>query len=71
MDWIILLEIEHGYLSKLLVKVQNQNDTYSIVKNYDAEELRELGFSNDEINKYKKVSIYDEIILNPDLSKCE
>lgn len=66
-----MLEIEHGYLSKLLVKVQNQNDTYSIVKNYDAEELRELGFSNDEINKYKKVSIYDEIILNPDLSKCE
>ncbi len=58
-----------GYLSKILVKVKKQGDKYSIVDSYSSEELKKLGISNSEISTNKKISIYDEIILNPDLSK--
>lgn len=60
-----------GYLTKLLIKVKKQNDKYSIVTNYNSEELKELGYSNSEINSYKGISIYDEILLNPNLEKLE
>ena len=60
-----------GYLNKLLVKVKKEGEKYSIVEPYDTEELKELGFSNDEIISYRKISLYDEIILNPDLTKVE
>lgn len=60
-----------GYLSKILVEVKRKNDKYSIVSNYDVEDLRELGFSDSEINSMKRIAIYDELILNPDLSKVE
>ena len=60
-----------GYLSKLLVNVTKQGDRYSIVEPYTTEELKEMGYSNDEISSYKKISLYDEIILEPDLSKAE
>lgn len=59
-----------GYLSKILVKVKKQGDKYSIVDSYSSEELKKLGISNSEISTNKKISIYDEIILNPDLSKA-
>lgn len=59
-----------GYLSKILVKVKKQGDKYSIVDSYSSEELKKLGISNLEISTNKKISIYDEIILNPDLSKA-
>ena len=60
-----------GYLNKILVNVTKQGEEYSIVQPYSTEELKELGFSNEEINSYRKISLYDEIILNPDLSKIE
>lgn len=60
-----------GYLSKILVEVERKNDKYSIVSNYDVEDLRELGFSDSEINSMKRITIYDELILNPDLSRIE
>lgn len=60
-----------GYLSKILVKVKKEGEKYSIVESYDTDELKELGFSNEEIISYKKISLYDEVILNPDLSKIE
>ncbi len=60
-----------GYLNKLLVKVTREGEKYSIVEAYDTEELIELGFSNEEISSYKKISLYDEVVLNPDLSKVE
>lgn len=60
-----------GYLDKILVKVTRKNDKYSLVSNYKTEELKELGFSETEIKSMKKISMYDEIILNPDLSKIE
>ena len=60
-----------GYLNKLLVKVKREGEKYSIVEPYDTEELKELGYSNEEIISYKKISLYDEVILNPDLTKVE
>lgn len=60
-----------GYLSKMLVKVKKQGEKYSIVETYSTDELKELGFSNEEIVKYKKISLYDEILLNPNLENLE
>ena len=60
-----------GYLNKILVKIAKQNDKYAIVKSYDTDELKELGFSDKEILSYKKISIYDEILFNPELQKVE
>lgn len=60
-----------GYLSKILVKVKSKNDKYAIVTNYKTEELAKLGFTEKEINSYKKITLYDEIMANPDLSKIK
>ncbi|MBD9159505.1 MAG: hypothetical protein EGQ16_06730 [Clostridiales bacterium] len=60
-----------GYLSKILVKVKKQGDKYSIVDTYTAEELKKLGLSNAEISSYKKITLYDEILINPDLNKIK
>lgn len=60
-----------GYLNKIVVNVTRKNDKYSIVSNYDTDELKKLGFTSDEIKLMKSISIYDELILNPDLSKVE
>ena len=60
-----------GYLSKLLVKVTNVGENYSIVEPYESDELKEMGYSNEEISKYKKITLYDEILLNPDINKVE
>ena len=60
-----------GYLDKIAVKVTKKNDKYSIVTNYSTAELKELGFSSTDINSMKSISIYDELILNPDLSKAD
>lgn len=60
-----------GYLSKILVKIKNQGNKYSIVETYSTEELKELGFSNEEIANYKKISLYDEILLNPNLEQVK
>ena len=64
-----------GYLTKVLVKIakkneiEAKNDKYTIIENYKSNELQDLGLSNEEINAYKGISLYDEIILNPDLNK--
>lgn len=60
-----------GYLSKMLVKIKKQGEKYSIVEAYSTEDLKELGFSNEEIAKYKKIAIYDEVLLNPNLENVE
>ncbi len=60
-----------GYLNKILVKVKKQADKYSIVTSYSNDELKELGLSDKEIDNYKKINLYDEIILNPDISKAD
>lgn len=60
-----------GYLSKILVKVTRRGEKYSIVEAYSTEELKKLGFTNQEIIAYKKVTLYDEILLNPNIDKLE
>lgn len=66
-----------GYLNKILVKVATVNkkevvnDKYTIIENYDIDELRELGYTDKQINSYKKISIYDEIVMNPDMDKVQ
>ena len=47
---------------KIYVKVLRQNEAYSILENYEDEELREFGFSEDEISDRSKVNVYDEVI---------
>lgn len=60
-----------GYLDKILVNVTRKNNKYSIVSNYSTSELEKMGFEKNEISTMKKISIYDELILNPDLSKVQ
>ena len=60
-----------GYLSKILVKISKEGENYCIISNYDSKELKELGFTTAEINNMKQVTIYDEIVLNPDLKSLE
>ena len=58
-----------GYLSKILVKIKKNGDRYSIVEPYSTEELKNMGFSNQEIANYKKISLYDEILLYPNIER--
>ena len=55
-----------GYTDKILVKVERQNETYSIVKNYTNDELIELGYTEEDVSDMKnlKLKLYDEIILH-------
>ena len=53
-----------GVQAKILVKVKRQTDKYSIIESYKNEELQELGYSAQEIKNYKKISNYDEIMIN-------
>lgn len=57
-----------GYLNKVLVKIKKNNGKYSIVTNYKTEEFKELKIPNSQM---RTISIYDELILNPDLSQME
>lgn len=50
-----------GYKEKVLIKVLKQNENYTIIENYTTEELKELGYSTSEINRMKKIQLYDEI----------
>lgn len=60
-----------GNFDKILVKVKRKNDKYSIVSNYSTSELEKLEIDKDKITSIKSISIYDELVLNPDLSKYE
>ena len=56
-----------GYYSKILVKILKESNNYCIVNNYQAKELSEMGYEQNDIKNMKKISIYDEIVVNPDL----
>ena len=53
-----------GIQSKILVKVKKQTDKYAIIESYKNNELQELGLSTQEIRNYKKITNYDEIVVN-------
>ena len=46
-----------------------ENNNYSIITNYSTEELKDMGHTMQEINSMKKISIYDEILADPDIEK--
>ncbi len=54
-----------GYQDEILVEILKENDNYCIVGSYSNEDLKNLGFTTKDINNMKKISIYDEIIINP------
>lgn len=55
-----------GYTDKIIVKVLKQNSAYSIIRNYETNELKtELGYDNTQIRQTKSMMLYDEILLNP------
>ncbi len=54
-----------GYQDKILVEILKENDNYCIVGNYENEDLKNLGFTTKDIINMKKISIYDEIMMNP------
>ena len=56
-----------GYEDKILVNVLKENDNYCIVENYNNEDLKNLGFTTEDIDNMKNISIYDEIVLNPEV----
>ena len=54
-----------GYTDDILVKVLKESENYSIIENYTSSELKELGYSTEEIRNMKSISLYDEILLKP------
>ncbi len=52
------------FSEKILIKVLRQNETFSIVTNYSDEELKELGFTDEEISDMVDLKLHDEIILH-------
>lgn len=53
-----------GYSDKIPVKVLKESKNYSIIENYTSLELKELGYTAEEINNAKTIGLYDEILLN-------
>jgi hypothetical protein len=60
-----------GYVDALLVQKVMETQNYTIVEPYTTSELRDLGFTTDEIRKTKSVTIYDEIISNPTIDMLQ
>lgn len=60
-----VIRTRDGYSDKIYVKILRSNDKYSIVTNYTKDELKELGFTTDEIKSTKNLTIYDEILKKP------
>ncbi|MBR3152896.1 MAG: hypothetical protein IKF52_04780 [Clostridia bacterium] len=52
-----------GYNADVLVKVVRSNGDYSLVENYSTQELKDLGFSADEIRNMYNIKEYDRIQL--------
>jgi len=62
-----VIRTKAGILNKILVKVVNESDNYCIIRNYKTEELKNMGYTAETINNMRKISIYDEVLANPDL----
>ena len=54
-----------NYEDKIYVKILRSNDKYSVVTNYTRDELKELGFTTEEIRNVNNITIYDEILKKP------
>ncbi len=54
-----------GYTDKIPIKILRENGRFSLVDNYNTEELKEMGYTSEEIRSIPSINLYDEIILNP------
>ena len=50
-----------GYLTRVLVKVEKENENYSIIDNYSSDDLKEMGYNSSDLNVSTKINMYDEI----------
>ena len=57
----------NGEFEKVLVKIVKENDKYCIIDNYDSEDLSQMGLETEEIKNIKKIKLYDEIVVNPEI----
>ncbi|MCL2355030.1 MAG: hypothetical protein FWC68_04060 [Oscillospiraceae bacterium] len=55
-----------GIEDRILVKILRESENYIIVYNYNAEELREMNFTPDEINNMRRITKFDEVVLRPE-----
>lgn len=62
-DVAYVIRQRSGYTDKIYVKVLEQNENYAIIENYNKEELKEKGLSEQEVKERKTISLYDEIII--------
>lgn len=60
-----IIRARAGYQDKILIKELKTNGKYTIVTDYTSEELEKLGYTSEEIKSRKKISLYDEILINP------
>lgn len=60
-----IIRTRAGYQDKIWIKELQTNGKYTIVADYTSEELQELGYTSEEIKSRKKISLYDEILINP------
>lgn len=52
-----------GYQKEVWVKVEKTVDEFSIIENYEDEELLELGIPEELVNERYEISMYDEVIF--------
>lgn len=62
-----VIKRDAGKEKKILVKITKENDKYSIVKSYSTDELINMGFKEEDINKMDKINLYDEILIDPSI----
>ena len=60
-DYNYVIRNRAGFDSKILVKVLQSNDTYSLVENYTPKELSEMGYDANEIRNMFTIKLYDRI----------
>lgn len=58
-----------GYRDEILVKIKKSNENYSIIEDYTTEELKELGWTTQEIINKRSIGIYDEVLVNANENK--
>lgn len=65
-DYYYVIRNRAGYNAKILVKVLQSNDTYSLVDNYSSSELSEMGYTATEIRNMYTIKLYDKIKTSAD-----
>lgn len=62
-DISYILKSKAGVENKCYVKIEKQNETFSIISSYETKELQEIGVNENDIKNNKPITNYDEIII--------